>query len=69
MYLSIRCFVTVYGVFAKRTIPSRTQFGPMEGILIKDEEDRDNENEDDVLQLTVRTENGKFWRLDVSNEG
>lgn len=28
----------VYGVFAKKPIPKRTQFGPVEGVLVKHED-------------------------------
>lgn len=64
-------FISVYGVFARKTIPSRTQFGPVEGLLIKNEADCDDSNvsEDNVLQLTIKFEDGKLWRLDTSNEG
>lgn len=63
-------FISVYGVFAQTTIPIRTQFGPVEGVLIKDEVDEEATRDDSVtLQLTVQMETGKFYKLDVSNEG
>lgn len=56
----------VYGVFARKTIPNRTQFGPIEGILMK------NEDPDVIvnspLELLVESESGEMRRLDVSNE-
>ncbi|XP_065215785.1 PR domain zinc finger protein 10-like [Planococcus citri] len=59
----------VYGVFAKKTIPSRTQFGPFEGVLIKqEEEDSIDDDSHTELRLTVETDKGEFFRLDVSNE-
>lgn len=59
----------VYGVFARKTIPSRTQFGPVEGVLIKQEGTICGNDDENVLQLTVETEKGIFFKLDVSNEG
>lgn len=59
----------VYGVFARQTIPGRTQFGPVEGVLVKTEnEDKGKEDDSNELQLSVEADD-KFWKLDVSNEG
>ncbi|XP_039284448.1 PR domain zinc finger protein 10 isoform X2 [Nilaparvata lugens] len=54
----------VYGIFARKTIPNRTQFGPIEGILLKCEDVWT----DSPLELLVETETGEMHRLDVSNE-
>ncbi|XP_012283811.1 PR domain zinc finger protein 10 isoform X2 [Orussus abietinus] len=53
-----------YGVFAKRNIRKRTQFGPIEGILyVYDQTPFIN-----VLPLLYETADGKFMKVDVSNE-
>lgn len=60
----------MYGVFARKTIPMRTQFGPVEGVLVKDEVDEETTRDHCLtFQLTVEMETGKFYKLDVSNEG
>lgn len=51
-----------YGVFARKLIPKRTQFGPLEGVLT------DVLKSDDVLKLLVETETGAMHRLDISDE-
>lgn len=51
------------GVFAKREIPRKAQFGPMEGVLSP----IDSSVEHHHLQLTIES-NGLLERLDVSNE-
>ncbi|RZF48224.1 hypothetical protein LSTR_LSTR006191 [Laodelphax striatellus] len=55
----------LYGIFARKTIPNRTQFGPIEGVLLKCE---DVWTDFSPLELLVETENGDIHRLDVSNE-
>ncbi|XP_034940799.1 PR domain zinc finger protein 10-like [Chelonus insularis] len=54
----------LYGVFAKRSIKRRTQFGPIEGILC-DYNSGILENE---LPLIYETDDGKLLRVDISNE-
>lgn len=59
-----------YGVFARKMIPSKTKFGPVEGVLIKLENDDETLKENEFsLHLTVESEDGKFSKLDVSNDG
>lgn len=58
---------TVYGVFARKTIPNRTQFGPVEGVIMKSNDSRIIV--DSNLALLVETESGEMCQLDVSNEG
>ena len=53
-----------YGVFAKKSIRKRTQFGPIEGILCA----YDGTSFIDTLPLLFENENGEFSRVDVSNE-
>jgi hypothetical protein len=54
----------IYGVFAKRNIRKRTQFGPIEGILCT----YDGLPFTNALPLLYETENGEFLKVDVSNE-
>ncbi|KOC69036.1 PR domain zinc finger protein 10 [Habropoda laboriosa] len=53
-----------YGVFAKRYIQKRTQFGPIEGILYP----YDGTPFKIELPLLYETENKEFLKVDVSNE-
>ncbi|EZA51044.1 hypothetical protein DMN91_003264 [Ooceraea biroi] len=53
-----------YGVFAKRNIRRRTQFGPIEGVLCA----YDGSPFANALPLLYETENGEFLKVDVSNE-
>ncbi|XP_012252627.2 PR domain zinc finger protein 10 isoform X2 [Athalia rosae] len=53
-----------YGVFAKRNIPRRTKFGPIEGILCTYE----GTVAQNTLPLLYQTDNGKFLKIDVSDE-
>lgn len=54
-----------YGVFAKRSICKRTQFGPIEGIM----QDYSGEPFKNTLPLLLETaEGGKFINIDVSDE-
>ncbi|XP_046418986.1 PR domain zinc finger protein 10-like isoform X1 [Neodiprion fabricii] len=54
----------VYGVFAKRNIPRRTQFGPIEGILCT----YDGIIPQNTLPLLYQTDDGEFLKIDVSDE-
>ncbi|XP_055938883.1 PR domain zinc finger protein 10-like isoform X1 [Argiope bruennichi] len=53
----------VYGVFAKKTIPRRTQFGPIEGVLVK----REDPPSDNFI-LVLEHENNVALYLDTSDE-
>ncbi|XP_051170020.1 PR domain zinc finger protein 10-like [Leptopilina boulardi] len=53
-----------YGVFAKKIIRKRTQFGPIEGILCA----YDGTLFSNVLPLLFENEDGDFFKVDVSNE-
>ncbi|XP_054720024.1 PR domain zinc finger protein 10-like isoform X2 [Uloborus diversus] len=53
----------VYGVFAKKSIPKRTQFGPVEGILVK----REDPPSDNFI-LLVEHDNAVALYLDTSDE-
>ncbi|XP_024870938.1 PR domain zinc finger protein 10-like isoform X1 [Temnothorax curvispinosus] len=53
-----------YGVFAKRNIRRRTQFGPIEGLLCP----YDGSPFENALPLLYETETGEFLKVDVSNE-
>lgn len=53
-----------YGVFAKRNIRRRTQFGPIEGVLCA----YDGSSFENILPLLYETESGEFFKVDVSNE-
>ncbi|GIX76994.1 PR domain zinc finger protein 10 [Caerostris darwini] len=54
---------TVYGVFAKKTIPKRTQFGPIEGVLVK----REDPPSDHFILVLEHEENIVLY-LDTSDE-
>lgn len=63
-YLSLRQLDNnEFGVFSRKYIPNRTQFGPLEGIIsnepFKIEQD---------LVLSIETDKGTFQYLDISNE-
>lgn len=53
-----------YGVFARRMIPKRTQFGPLEGLLVIN----NCKEENNGLQLLVESDDESIHRLDVSDE-
>lgn len=53
-----------YGVFAKRDIRKRTQFGPIEGVLCS----YDGSFFENALPLLYETESGELFKIDVSNE-
>lgn len=60
-------FILEFGVFARKTIQKRTQFGPLEGVIVKDEECvEESVNDQFKYLLEVDTQ---FRRIDVSNEG
>lgn len=56
-------------MFARKTIQKRTQFGPLEGIIVKDEECVEEELIIDEIKYLLEIENKEFRRIDVSNEG
>lgn len=58
-----------FGVFARKTIQKRTQFGPLEGIIVKDEECVEDELISNEFKYLLEVENKEFKRLDISNEG
>ncbi|XP_059474056.1 PR domain zinc finger protein 10-like isoform X2 [Neocloeon triangulifer] len=54
-----------FGIFARKSIPKKTQFGPLEGALVQ----RDDANVMyQGLELSVELENGLFAYFDTSNE-
>lgn len=53
------------GVFARKFIPKRTQFGPIEGVI---ENVSNWENDSDELKLLIQSEDGTVKRLDISDE-
>lgn len=60
-------FIIEFGVFSRKTIQKRTQFGPLEGIHIKDEECIEEPNDNEFKYLLEIDKN--FRRIDVSSEG
>lgn len=54
-------------VFAKKAIPSRTQFGPLEGVLLVNETGNLKREPTNSLLYLIETE-GSVYRLDVSDE-
>ncbi|XP_046388967.1 PR domain zinc finger protein 10-like isoform X2 [Ischnura elegans] len=54
-----------HGVFARKTIPKRTQFGPVEGVI---QSKNDHTAVRHKLELLVESENGEMRLLDVSDE-
>ncbi|KAJ8941230.1 hypothetical protein NQ318_015662 [Aromia moschata] len=52
------------GVFAKKAIPKRTQFGPLEGVLLLNNENIKNESS---LVYLIEIE-GSVYKMDVSDE-
>lgn len=55
---------SIYAVFAKRNIPRRTQFGPIEGILCSN----DGIIAENTLPLLYQTDSEEFLKIDVSDE-
>jgi hypothetical protein len=60
----------VHGVFARKTIPKRTQFGPIEGVLVKPDDPHMilAEGEEPQLELLVESETGAMLKLDTGCE-
>ncbi|XP_023721528.1 PR domain zinc finger protein 10 isoform X4 [Cryptotermes secundus] len=60
----------VHGVFARKTIPKRTQFGPIEGVLVKADDPHMivAEGEEPQLELLVESETGAMLKLDTGCE-
>lgn len=56
----------ILGVFARKTIPKRVQFGPIEGILTKDISSKGDDL--DGVELLLEVETGELLKLDVSDE-
>ncbi|KAG8226515.1 hypothetical protein J437_LFUL006905 [Ladona fulva] len=54
-----------YGVFARKTIPKRTQFGPVEGVATPKEAAANIHHK---IELLLENEQGEFLKLDVSEE-
>ena len=52
-------------MFARKVLPKRTQFGPLEGNFVSLDVVK---VEDDILQLFVENELGHLGRLDISDE-
>lgn len=65
--LYLLLFIKEFGVFARKTIQKRTQFGPLEGVNIKDEECIEEPNNDEFKYLLEIDK--QFRRIDVSSEG
>lgn len=53
----------IYGVFAKKTIPKRTQFGPIEGVLVK----KEDHSKDKFVLLTEQQDHTVAY-LDTTDE-
>lgn len=60
-------FILEFGVFARKTIQKRTQFGPLDGVCIKNEECTEEPNNDEFKYLLEVDK--QFRRIDVSSEG
>ncbi|KAJ9585314.1 hypothetical protein L9F63_002899, partial [Diploptera punctata] len=63
----------VYGVFARKTIPKRTQFGPIEGVLVKADDSQHDIHviscgQETQLELLVESETGSMLKLDTTCE-
>nr|CAD7580158.1 unnamed protein product [Timema californicum] len=61
---------SVWGVFARKTIPKRTQFGPMKGVLLKDSCNAvcSEEVGSQQVRLLVESDAGEIHSLDVFDE-
>jgi len=55
---------TGYGIFSRKTIPKKTQFGPLEGAVLKYGSIELNQG----LELSLEIEDGTFIYFDTSNE-
>nr|CAD7453481.1 unnamed protein product [Timema tahoe] len=60
----------VWGVFARKTIPKRTQFGPIKGVLLKDSCSAvcSEEVGSQQVRLLVESDAGEIHSLDVFDE-
>ena len=67
-FIVFQIFIAVYGVFARKTIPKRTQFGPIEGVLVKHDDSHVIPTEESHLELLVESETGSMLKLDTSCE-
>lgn len=63
-YLSINKLTEGYAVLAKRCIPKSTQFGPLEGIILSETTEAD----DNKLAIFLESEDGKIQQMDISDE-
>jgi PR domain zinc finger protein 10 len=52
------------GIFARKVIPKKTQFGPLEGVLVKEHPADLNQS----LELSVELDDGSFIYIDTTNE-
>lgn len=52
------------GIFARKVIPKKTQFGPLEGELVKE----NPANMSQSLELSVELDDGSFIHIDTTNE-
>ncbi|GLV35984.1 uncharacterized protein CBL_09798 [Carabus blaptoides fortunei] len=60
-----------YGVFARKVIPKRTQFGPLDGVLLEtvlSASMAEYSGEVNGLKLLLESESGSMHRLDISDE-
>jgi hypothetical protein len=53
-----------HGIFARKNIPKKTQFGPLEGAALKEGSPDLNQG----LEFSVELEGGGFMYFDTSNE-
>lgn len=54
-------------MFSKKAIPLRTQFGPLEGVLLLNETENMKREMTNSLLYLIETE-GTIYKLDVSDE-
>lgn len=59
--------ITETAVFTKKAIPLRTQFGPLEGVLLLNESENMKREPTNYLLYLIETE-GTIYKLDVSDE-
>lgn len=69
-YFELAFSLTEFGVFARKMIPKRTQFGPLEGVLLDTPLNLDaNSNIDqDGLKFYLESDLGSMHKLDISDE-
>ncbi|CAG9819415.1 unnamed protein product [Phaedon cochleariae] len=65
-YLVIGKIDEEYAIFAKKNIPKRAQFGPLEGVLSLND-DTNSARNDEKLKFFVESE-GVLYKIDVSDE-